>query len=1259
MVVSKKVGDFEIIREGGEEVLKVDANRWLYSPNIEGNPLVMLRIVDYLVEVPSISRIILNQKRNFNYSREQTRMLVEISRLYRDLTKQKKLLSLSQLGYGGDVASKYATIQYVIYNLLRSDPIGAYVELVRIIREANIRIEAMKGDERIEDEKRYVDVLEYIKENLEKTQLIKSVKNRLAGHRIGDRVLYAELFRPVVSPDFMYTQLMGAIPLDAEFVDGYSVFDNTISILKLKDDIKFMYHVVPSELKVSEDEYDLIDLARTVLAEHRPREEEFLEPERMRRTFFNIGRDLLLELAEHKGYDFDLRKIRRLAKILVRYTIGFGMIEILLQDPRVQDITVNSPVGQSPVYIVHAQYGECVTNIIPSVEDSEGWATKFRLLSARPLDEANPILDTELEIPGARARVAVITNPLNPYGLAFSLRRHREKPWTLPLFINNKMINPLGAGLISFLIDGARTLLVAGTRSSGKTSLLGSMMVEIMRKYRIICVEDTIELPSNALRKLGYNIQNMKVRSALTTGGTEVAADEGIRTSLRLGDSSLIVGEVRSSIRGSEKVVIVDNGKVKRIPIAELENKDIKNLYVPTLGLDLKINLSKLTGFVKHPKRKILLRVKTRTGREITVTPDHSLFTSHNFMIYPIECRHLKIKSKIVLPARLPCGYNDISYLNLLDIVEDARVINFEDSIKNVISKIGWKKATELCGIESGDIYNYYRKTQKTNIPIKSFNNLMSFVSIEPNLDTLRIKNGTSNTLRALFPVNEDFCRFLGYFISEGYYSKSVISISNDNENIISDVVSLCEKLFNTKPYIRKTKCLGYSTQIIISNSPLVKLIKKLNCGRTSKIKKIPSLIFGLSESKIYSFLSGLYAGDGSFTSLNSSGNAIRYFTTSFELADDLMYLLLHVGIVARLLRKKRNGLSNSTIYVVEFKNRDFVQKFLDNVDFIKYKPKMFKKWFDHSNLNTVSYDAKELEKYLKLIRKYRHLRRFNSCNKKYLKKITMDEKTKANYLIKTYADGEFYLDEVKEIEEINLEEGEQVYDLSVEPMQNFIGGVGGILLHNTEAKALYEAMRIGALANVVAGTIHGDSAYGVFDRVVNDLGVQRTSFKATDIIIIANPVKSADGLHSFRRVRSITEVRKHWENDPLKEQGFVDLMTYNVKKDLLEPTAELINGESETIKMIAGNVREFSGNWDVIWENILLRAKIKEKLVNYANKTKMLDLLEAPFVINSNDEFHRISDKIRNEIGYLDNKRIFFDWDNWIIREIKKRRFG
>ena len=36
------------------------------------------------------------------------------------------------------------------------------------------------------------------------------------------------------------------------------------------------------------------------------------------------------------------KEVVELTKILVRHTVGFGMIEILLEDPKIQDVTINS-----------------------------------------------------------------------------------------------------------------------------------------------------------------------------------------------------------------------------------------------------------------------------------------------------------------------------------------------------------------------------------------------------------------------------------------------------------------------------------------------------------------------------------------------------------------------------------------------------------------------------------------------------------------------------------------------------------------------------------------------------------------------------------------------------------------------------------------------------------------------------------------------------------------------------------------------------
>ncbi len=748
-------GEYEIVEEGQQQVLRINYLGVSFPPSIEHSKLCMGDVVEKIIQASSVSRILLSADRNYIYGDEQTQMLREVANLYVYFTKQKRILSGFSgldIDYLGRNPGKLASIQYVVSNLLRSDPIGAFVELKRMVREQKISLNRLKNPITRKEEESYLKSLIDMFNLLSKLKIITLVKDNLDGYVVGDRSIYVGVFRPIISPNFMLTRLMAQIPVNAVEVDGYNLDEETnILIFSLKNDVKNYYHITPPEFNLSDDKIELLNLARNILAEHQPEAMEFTDPDKMRKTFHNIGRDLLMELAQHQNIDLDLENADNLADILVRYTVGFGLLEVLLKDEKIQDIVVNGPIGETPIFIVHQDYGECVTNIIPSAVDGESWATRFRMMSGRPLDQANPVLDTELDVPGGRARVAIIGNPLNPVGLGYALRRHRDKPWTLPLFIENKTINYLGAGLLSFLIDGSRSILIGGTRSSGKSSLLGSVMVEIMRKYRIITVEDTLELPVKALRSMEYNIQPMKVRSALAEGGSELAADEGIRTSLRLGDSSLIVGEVRSK-----------------------------------------------------------------------------------------------------------------------------------------------------------------------------------------------------------------------------------------------------------------------------------------------------------------------------------------------------------------------------------------------------------------------------------------------------------------------------------------------------------------------EALALYEAMRVGALANVVAGTIHGGSPYAIFDRVVNDLGVPRTSFKASDIIIIVNPIKSPDGLHKIRRILSITEVRKHWEDDPLKEGAFVELMKYNPESDELEPTDNLINGDSEVIKEIASSVKEWAGNWDAVWDNIQLRADIKKSLVEFAKKEKRPELLESDFVVLANDAFHKISDIVLTKENELDSKKILFRWNEWLKKEAK-----
>ncbi|HLC89054.1 MAG TPA: ATPase, T2SS/T4P/T4SS family [Candidatus Nanoarchaeia archaeon] len=759
MVNDRACFDYETYHEGENKILKIYAEKCTFPPSIEYSELCMSKVVDLLSKNSGVTIIIISQLREYEYDYSQTSLLNELTLLHRKLNRDERFayhhLVTNPL-HERYLRGSYALFQKIISQRLKEDPLAAYVELKRLERKEKSKLDNLIDQLHAQSQQKLVQVLSDVISFLEGLKIVKLLMPHTKDYELGGRMIYGNVFHPTTRPDFMYTKLVTEFP-EGDLVDSYNFStaneECEINIFQFDDNIKTLYHITPPEFRFTEEMYQLLDDAKRIMSEHKPSREEFVDPERMREVFLSIGQDLINDLLEQKKMRLKEEEVEQLAQALLRYTVGFGLIELLLADPKIQDVNVNSPNGELSIFIVHQDYGDCYTNVFPTHLEVESWATKLRLISGRPLDEANPILDTELKVTGFSSRVAAITAPLNPTGLAFSFRRHRDFPWTFPLYAQPKIkyMNALAAGLLSFLIDNNAAILVAGTRSSGKSSLLGSFLIEIMRRVRILTIEDTFELPQESLRQLGYNLESLKVASALSAPGSEVDPSIGIRSTLRLGDSAIFVGEVRSK-----------------------------------------------------------------------------------------------------------------------------------------------------------------------------------------------------------------------------------------------------------------------------------------------------------------------------------------------------------------------------------------------------------------------------------------------------------------------------------------------------------------------EAIALFEAMRVGAAANVVAGTIHADSPYGVFDRVVNDIGVPKTSFKAIDIIVTTNPVIS--GLKKYKRILRITEVRKEWDEDPLKEHAFVDLMVYNPVTDQLEVTDELRNGNSDILKRMAGRIKEFAGDWDAVWNNILLRADIKQAIISAAEEKNNPELLEAEFVIKANDRFHLIADKVKDKTGKLDNTQILFEFKSWMKKEVKKK---
>src|SRR3989338_3691292 len=89
----KEAFSYDIVREGDESILNINSEHYSRLPSIENDAITMSKTVDILAEAPTVTKIVFQQKRNYEYDYTQTQLLVEIAKLYTSLMKNKELTS--------------------------------------------------------------------------------------------------------------------------------------------------------------------------------------------------------------------------------------------------------------------------------------------------------------------------------------------------------------------------------------------------------------------------------------------------------------------------------------------------------------------------------------------------------------------------------------------------------------------------------------------------------------------------------------------------------------------------------------------------------------------------------------------------------------------------------------------------------------------------------------------------------------------------------------------------------------------------------------------------------------------------------------------------------------------------------------------------------------------------------------------------------------------------------------------------------------
>jgi len=234
------------------------------------------------------------------------------------------------------------------------------------------------------------------------------------------------------------------------------------------------------------------------------------------------------------------KKMDQMAKIIVRDMIGFGLLDVLLEDDKLEEIMVTAT--EKPVYIYDREHGMCVTNIsFDNEDDLVHQIEKMGRNVGRRIDKQNPLLDATLP-DGSRVNATI--PPISLDGPTLTIRKFREDPLTIIDIIEFGTLTVDVGAFLWLAVDGMEAkpsnILVAGGTASGKSTTLNTLSSFCRGKERIISIEDTAELnlPHEHWIRLETRAPNVEGKGAV--GMTEL-----VKNSLRMRPDRIVVGEIR------------------------------------------------------------------------------------------------------------------------------------------------------------------------------------------------------------------------------------------------------------------------------------------------------------------------------------------------------------------------------------------------------------------------------------------------------------------------------------------------------------------------------------------------------------------------------------------------------------------------------------------------------------------------------------------------------------------------------------------
>ncbi|QCC51005.1 DNA polymerase II large subunit [Halapricum salinum] len=368
----------------------------------------------------------------------------------------------------------------------------------------------------------------------------------------------------------------------------------------------------------------------------------------------------------------------------------------------------------------------------------------------------------------------------------------------------------------------------------------------------------------------------------------------------------------------------LDVEQVSADDFGTLVNELEGDVSVPSLAEDGTIESRPVQAVSKHPAPKHMVQIETRSGREVTVTPDHEMHVFEDGELSSKQAASLSSADSLVTPTDVGSALSteSIHRFDLLrEFLETPAVDNESLMIKGLDKDFLYQLFEDVLADEwDGTFYplkstaaffdlskkrlsNYlYRESFPAAFLLELLGSLDAVVDRIPDDVVLGMKRDRTEIDRFV-SLNESVATLLGYYTAEGFAREQQTPKGTIHQMTISGVeseardffVDTLESEFGVSPYRENDSKITVSGRLLRVFFDTV-----LDCGVHAEEKSVPSCLFDAPDHIVAAYLSGYFSGDGS---VDKNSLTVTATTVSRGLKEELLALLTRLGINGRVTK--------------------------------------------------------------------------------------------------------------------------------------------------------------------------------------------------------------------------------------------------------------------------------------------------------------------------------------------------------------------